>query len=553
MSDHSRDQLAEAYEAAGCGELKLKGGELVGPCPVCGGEDRFHITRDGLIGCRGCNPSSANPAAFAAIMEALGLGREEDDGTYPESIEEPEPDEPCGCTLTQYALRTGLTEEFLRSEGVGLRDSKTFVPEYGEVDCVVVPFLNLEDAVTCTKNRVRVTGSDKYRYAAGSKAALYGESWLEVAQQKRKLILVEGESDAQTLWYHQLPAAGVPGVNSLKVLRGEHFEGIERVYVVAEQDRAGQKWPAQVAGRLQDLGVSAPVLVVHLDAKDVNDSYKLDPATFKRRFLVAVRYARGLRRSRIDARKFRTMREIMRTEFPPVRWIVPGILPEGLALLIAGPKRGKTFAATDLAASVARGTSVFGNWSVEQAEVLYIDLEQPISAKTKARARMVRADEEKSDQLTMIDEWPVIGSGCCEEIDIWLSEHPAAGLVVIDVLKHIKPGAVPRGVNVYDFEYEMMVKLKAVADRRHVAILVLHHDRKQAGANDPTEASSGTKAITGAANVVWWLKREFGCREGKLAITGRDVEEVELNARMSMGRWYVDLPPEPSNGDKGWS
>ena len=37
--------------------LQMRSGELVGPCPSCGGTDRFHVKRRGsaaLVGCRGC-------------------------------------------------------------------------------------------------------------------------------------------------------------------------------------------------------------------------------------------------------------------------------------------------------------------------------------------------------------------------------------------------------------------------------------------------------------------------------------------------------------------
>ena len=54
-------------------EAKRSGGEWKGPCPVCGGEDRFWITETKL-GCRGCCPGKNNPAAFVAILKALGLG-----------------------------------------------------------------------------------------------------------------------------------------------------------------------------------------------------------------------------------------------------------------------------------------------------------------------------------------------------------------------------------------------------------------------------------------------------------------------------------------------
>ncbi len=37
--------------------LKRRGSELIGPCPNCGGTDRFHVRREGqraIVGCRGC-------------------------------------------------------------------------------------------------------------------------------------------------------------------------------------------------------------------------------------------------------------------------------------------------------------------------------------------------------------------------------------------------------------------------------------------------------------------------------------------------------------------
>ena len=51
MTEHTAEDWAQA-----CG-LKKQGREWVGPCPLCGGKDRFHV-RDGdstvLVGCRGC-------------------------------------------------------------------------------------------------------------------------------------------------------------------------------------------------------------------------------------------------------------------------------------------------------------------------------------------------------------------------------------------------------------------------------------------------------------------------------------------------------------------
>ena len=54
-------------------DAKRSGREYKGPCPVCGGDDRFWISETKL-GCRGCRPGRNNPGAFLAILTALGQG-----------------------------------------------------------------------------------------------------------------------------------------------------------------------------------------------------------------------------------------------------------------------------------------------------------------------------------------------------------------------------------------------------------------------------------------------------------------------------------------------
>ena len=52
-------------------ELRLRSGELVGPCPSCGGTDRFHIRRralDAMFGCRGCIDGGGT--GFGAVLTA---------------------------------------------------------------------------------------------------------------------------------------------------------------------------------------------------------------------------------------------------------------------------------------------------------------------------------------------------------------------------------------------------------------------------------------------------------------------------------------------------
>ena len=72
-----RDVYA-AYEAWAGDRIDRRTAEtLTGPCPNCGGKNRFECgTKDGrrLIVCRQCKPGRRNPDAFKRIMEVLGFG-----------------------------------------------------------------------------------------------------------------------------------------------------------------------------------------------------------------------------------------------------------------------------------------------------------------------------------------------------------------------------------------------------------------------------------------------------------------------------------------------
>ena len=67
-----------------------------------------------------------------------------------------------------------------------------------------------------------------------------------------------------------------------------------------------------------------------------------------------------------------TAADLMKEDLPPVRWAVPGILPEGLSLLAGKPKLGKSWLALGLAVAKASGGVALGKIPVEQGEVLYL-------------------------------------------------------------------------------------------------------------------------------------------------------------------------------------
>ena len=70
--------------------------------------------------------------------------------------------------------------------------------------------------------------------------------------------------------------------------------------------------------------------------------------------------------------------------------------------------------------------------------------------------------------------------------------------------------------------------LKELADKHQIAIVLIHHLRKQSD-DDPMNMISGTTGISGAADSSFVLRKERGSKTVTLYCTGRDIEYRELS------------------------
>lgn len=129
---------------------------------------------------------------------------------------------------------------------------------------------------------------------------------------------------------------------------------------------------------------------------------------------------------------------IMQTAYPPLRWVVPGYVPEGLTLLAGRQKLGKTWLAIDLAIAVACGGAAMGSVACEQGDVLYIDLENG-SRRIQRRIRTRYAGKSRPvlNRLEWAEEAPAFGRGLLDGLDEWRLSVSSPRLVVIDVLQRM--------------------------------------------------------------------------------------------------------------------
>ena len=107
----------------------------------------------------------------------------------------------------------------------------------------------------------------------------------------------------------------------------------------------------------------------------------------------------------------------------------------------------------------------------------------------------------------------------------FLAEHPDAVLVIIDTLQMVRN---TRYDNTYANDYRDLSVLKHIADHHGLAILLIHHLRKEP-AEDVFNRISGTTAISGAVDSSFTLVEEQrGSRRAKLYCVGRDIEYREM-------------------------
>ena len=101
--------------------------------------------------------------------------------------------------------------------------------------------------------------------------------------------------------------------------------------------------------------------------------------------------------------------------------------------------------------------------------------------------------------------------------------------VVVDVFQKVKRGKQPNQTD-YEADYEILTKLKKIADQYDICIFLIYHDRKFVDPTDPHSNVLGSTAIMGVSDFLWVLyKEKRSDSEATLAISGRSSLIAAIN------------------------
>lgn len=223
--------------------------------------------------------------------------------------------------------------------------------------------------------------------------------------------------------------------------------------------------------------------------------------------------------------------------FPPLRYAVPGIVPEGLTLNVGPPKIGKSWELLDFALAIAWGGRALGRLDVGKPRpVLGLFLEDG-DRRLQDRCRKLldggtippsfhyMTRTEPGQVLETLEAW----------LDMYGDDEPVA---FVDTLGKCMPPAF-MGESAYQRDYRIGSALKRLADDHDgCSLIVNHHDRK-AGSDDFVDSVSGTHGLAGAADTIIVLSRNRHETAGTIKVTGRDVAEGEYAVEFIDGCHWV--------------
>ena len=226
--------------------------------------------------------------------------------------------------------------------------------------------------------------------------------------------------------------------------------------------------------------------------------------------------------------------ELMARQHVPRRFCIEGLLPQGVCILGGYPKAGKSLLVMDWALHIAKGIPVWG-MAVTQGTVLYMCLED---TEDRLRHRLSLMTDEVPKSICFATAVGTLSDTLEAQIDFFMRERPDTVLIIIDTFQLIRAHT---GDPTYSGDYTEVQKLKEIADRHGITILLVHHLRKQ-GDSNPFNRMTGTTGLTGAADNLYVLERmEKELHTAQLRCSGRDIGDRVLTLKFSQSKFVWEL------------
>ena len=257
-------------------KAKITGDDLRGLCP-------FHEDskpslsvnlRTGMYHCFACGASGnyiqfvaqkygiSSKDAYKKILDDNGLG------TAKKAVSKAAASG--GYSVAEYAMEKRLPVEWLK-EHCQMSPGKDKSGPY-----LKIPYMGTDGQERTFRKRYPKGASKRFawKYGAGDQLCMYGMWRMESIRENGFVILVEGESDSQTLWNMGFPALGIPGANMFKTEWANDLSGLV-LYIHVEPDKGGETFYQTMMRKLSDAGFEGTIKTFSVGPLGVKDPSEL--------------------------------------------------------------------------------------------------------------------------------------------------------------------------------------------------------------------------------------------------------------------------------------
>jgi hypothetical protein len=242
-------------------------------------------------------------------------------------------------------------------------------------------------------------------------------------------------------------------------------------------------------------------------------------------------------------RRLKTAEALMKKDLPePEVFVGVGdelpILVEGTCILSAKPKLGKSWLALSMCVAVANGEDFLG-YHTKQCSTLYLDLETSETLQQR-RLKKVLKGANPPKNFYLETETDQIGKGFIEQIEDYLRQDPKIGIVVIDVFQIIRSPSANMKESEYEHAYRDITPLNELAQKHHISIMLVCHDRKAVDPDDPFSNILGSTGLQGAATQMMVMFRKKKEDPIHISIKGKTIDGLpELNVKLDNAEWSI--------------
>ena len=216
--------------------------------------------------------------------------------------------------------------------------------------------------------------------------------------------------------------------------------------------------------------------------------------------------------------------------------VIHNLIGEGLSLLSADPKAGKSVFIAQAAVAVVTDRPAFGSLPVHAGPVIFLALEDNDG---QFKAKMERMELEWPDGALVFHNWSRIGQGGIEELETMVATLRPR-LVLVDTIKKIAPALKASDKrSLQQIEYDELAGLKKLTDQyRGLGIVVVEHTNKAKG-GDPIRRTAGSHGKTAIPDNVLLYERTG--TQVLVRVRGRNVDEGTVHMTSDPRTWQLSV------------